>query len=127
MMQDRDAMKKIIDYIRKFNHRLVSPIWEGNAAVRFLCMGHLDIAHALGFELEQVTPVLKIVKEGQLKDKAQLDQLIQNHQFNFEQLKDEIQRLYYLREKFPDSLHGGGCFGPLTVVSDILFPFRSYV
>lgn len=35
-------------------------------------------------------------------------------------MKDEIQRLYYLREKFPDSLHGGGCFGPLTVVSDIL-------
>ena len=54
----------IIDYVKQFDHTLVSPIWGGEKTFEFLCYGHLDMAEALGFELENVSSALTIVKEN---------------------------------------------------------------
>jgi MtaA/CmuA family methyltransferase len=112
--------EKIIEYIRKQNHRLVSPIWGGEKAFPFLCLGHLEISKALGFELEQATPVLTIVKAGQLTSEEELDILIQKRQFNYNYFNSEVEYLLQMKKENSECLCGGGCFGPLTVVSGIL-------
>ncbi len=110
----------IIDYIKQFDHTLVSPIWGGEKAFEFLCYGHLDMSEALGFELEQATPVLTIVKENQLTTREQLDKMIKEHRFDYSGFDNEIGYLKEMKQQHPDKLCGGGCFGPLTVVSGIL-------
>ena len=110
----------IIEYIKQFDHRVVSPIWGGEKAFHFLCYGHLDISKDLGFELEQATPVLTIVKENQLTTNEQLDELIKKHEFDFTGFENEVKCLIQMKKDNPDKLCGGGCFGPLTVVSGIL-------
>lgn len=110
----------IVDYINQFNHRVVSPIWGGEKAFHFLCYGHLDMAEALGFELEQVTPVLTIVKENQLTTEEELNQLIYKHEFDYSGFSNEIKYLKQMKKEQKEYLCGGGCFGPLTVVSGIL-------
>lgn len=110
----------IIDYIKQFDHPLVSPIWGGEKAFDFMCYGHLDISKDLGFELQQVTPVLTIVKEKQLTKEEQLDELIQKHAFDYTGFENEVNCLKDLKKEYPDRMWGGGCFGPLTVVSGIL-------
>lgn len=110
----------IIDYIKQFDHILVSPIWGGEKAFEFLCYGHLNMSKDLGFELEQATPVLTIVKENQLTTNEQLDKLIEAHEFDYAGFENEINYLRQMKEENPDKMWGGGCFGPLTVVSGIL-------
>lgn len=110
----------IIDYIKQFDHTLVSPIWGGEKAFDFLCYGHLDMSAALGFELEQATPVLTIVKENQLTTEEQLNKLIEAHEFDYSGFENEIHYLRQMKAEHSDRLCGGGCFGPLTVVSGIL-------
>lgn len=111
---------RIIDYIKQFDHVLISPIWGGKQAFHFLCLGHLDISQALGFELEQITPVLTIVKENQLKTLEELKAHMENHSPDYELLKGEASYISSCKEEYPGELCGGGCFGPLTVVSGIL-------
>ena len=47
--------REIIDYITQFETTQVSPIWGGAQVFHFLCLGHLNMAQALGFELEYVS------------------------------------------------------------------------
>lgn len=112
--------KKVIDYIRRQLEILVSPIWGGKKAFPFLCLGHLEIANAMGFELEQVTPVLTIVKEGQMKNHDRLHEMERKREFHDSYFASEIRTLEEIKRRDPGGICGGGCFGPLTVVSDIL-------
>ena len=97
----------IIDYIKQFDHTLVSPIWGGEKAFDFLCYGHLDMSAALGFELEQATPVLTIVKENQLTTEEQLNKLIEAHEFDYSGFENEIHYLRQMKTEHPDRLCGG--------------------
>lgn len=110
----------IIDYIKQFDHTLVSPLWGGERAFDFLCFGHLNMSEALGFELEQATPVLTIVKENQITTDEQLDKLIEEHQFDYSGFENEYAYLKEMLQIKSGHLCGGGCFGPLTVVSGIV-------
>lgn len=110
----------IIDYIRQFDKRLVSPIWGGEKAFPFLCLGHLEISKALGFELERATPVLTVVREGQMQTEEELEALIREKIFDYSCFESEVHSLHRMKEENPGCLCGGGCFGPLTVVSGIL-------
>jgi uroporphyrinogen decarboxylase len=110
----------IIDYVKQFDHTLVSPIWGGEKTFEFLCYGHLDMAEALGFELENVSSALTIVKENQLTSQAQLDGIVAAHKFDYSGFEDEIESLREMKEQERGGLCGGGCFGPLTVVSGII-------
>ena len=116
---------KIIDEIKKSEKRLVSPIWGGEKAFHFLCLGHLDLSKALGFGLEKVSDSLTIVKEGQLETEEELDALIRDNAFDTSCFEPELQCLKgMLKERNEagrtDYWCGGGAFGPLTVASGIL-------
>lgn len=114
---------KIADYVMKKEKqqgkRVVSPIWEGEKEFDFLCMGHLEMAKAMGFELQKITPVLTAVSEGQMETADQLDRLIESGFFDESYFEREATLLYRQKEH-TKGLAGGGCFGPLTVVSGIL-------
>lgn len=116
---------KIIDEIKKSDKRLVSPIWGGQKAFHFLCLGHLDISKAMGFKLEKVSDSLTIVKEGQLAANERLEELIQCRLFDYSYfehecgcLKEMLKEREYNEKK--DYWCGGGAFGPLTVASGII-------
>lgn len=111
-------MKKVIDYIKEKDERLLSLIWGGRKEFNFLCMHHLEWADALGFEVYQATPVLKLVKENALRDEEHLDEVIEKHNFDYSYFDKEIAELKKMLETLPTP-SGGGCFGPLTVVSGI--------
>ena len=68
--------REIIDYITQFETTQVSPIWGGAQVFHFLCLGHLNMARALGFERENVSEHLTIVREGQMQTEEELDALI---------------------------------------------------
>lgn len=112
--------QSIMEYIRNTGRLTVSPIWGGEKEFPFLCLGHLEIAEAMGFKLEQATPVLKVVKEGQLPGKEALSRLICENRFDSRFFENEASFLKSRKKEHPEKLMGGGCFGPLTVVSDIL-------
>lgn len=113
-------MKQIIDYLYQFEGRLVSPIWEGEKMFPFLCLGHLACAQALGFRICQVTPVLSVVEENCIVNPEQMDAWIGKKTFDYSYFDNEIANLKRLKNGISGKLCGGGCFGPLTVVSDIL-------
>jgi len=112
-------MRHIIDYLNKYEERLVSPIWGGEKVFDFLCLGYLEISEALGFETYQATPVLRLVKESKIATEEDLDNWFSELNFNYSIFIKEIEKLRS-KEKDINVLYGGGCFGPLTVVSNIL-------
>lgn len=112
----------VVEFVKNSNELLVSPIWSGKQAFRFLCLGHLDVSEALGFELQKISPQLTIVKEGQMCTKEQLDKWINKHKVDATYLNHELDILQTLKKECCEegTLYGGGCFGPLTVVSGIM-------
>lgn len=112
--------QSVMEYIKGTGRLPVSPIWGGEKEFPFLCLGHLEIAEAMGFELRQATPVLKIVKEGQMPGQETLFRLICENRFDSRIFENEVSFLKSCKGEQPEKLLGGGCFGPLTVVSDVL-------
>lgn len=110
----------IADYVKQFDHRLVSPIWGGEKAFHFLCLGHLEMSEALGFKTEQVTPVLRQVIPGQLETEEQLAKLLRENRIDDSYVENELNMFPRMRRDGKGNLCGGGCFGPLTVASNIL-------
>lgn len=119
--EERGTMgREIIDYITQFETTQVSPIWGGAQVFHFLCLGHLNMARALGFELENVSEHLTIVREGQMQTEEELDALIHRNEFDYTSFEQETEHLRQMKAEHKEGLCGGGCFGPLTVVSGIL-------
>lgn len=113
-------MKKILDYMDTSEKCIVSPIWDGERFFYSLCMGHLEISKALGFELERISDSLTIVKEGQVRTKEQLEQVLKKKEFDYSVFEWDVNYLKGMKASGINQLWGGGCFGPLTVVSGIL-------
>ena len=112
-------MTRVINYLYQHEKRLISPIWDGEKAFEFLCMGHIKMSEALGFESYPATPRLRLVKEDTIVTNQDLQRWIDTHQFDYSVFADEVEKLGKLK-KNTDCLPGGGCFGPLTVVSGII-------
>jgi MtaA/CmuA family methyltransferase len=112
-------MEHIIDYLNKYEKRLISPLWKGKKAFNSLCLGHLKISEALGFETYQATPVLRLVKENKIVTEDDLNNWISKHKFDYSIFDEEIKELINMK-KNANGLCGGGCFGPLTIVSGIV-------
>jgi len=112
-------MLHIIEYLNEYEERLVSPLWGGKKVFNFLCLGHLEISEALGFETYQATPVLRLVKENKIITEDDLNNWIYTHKFDYSIFDREIEKLNNMKENV-DGLYGGGCFGPLTIVSGIV-------
>lgn len=112
--------RTIIDYVTQSKERIISPIWGGEKAFDFLCMGYLTQAQAMGFELKRISDQLEIVREGQLTSREQLDTLIKNKQVDHKYFQWEYDYLPQMHTWGIAKFCGGGCFGPLTVASCIL-------
>lgn len=110
----------IAEFVKQFDKPLVSPIWGGKKDFPFLCLTRMEMARALGFETYMITPVLEAVKVGQLETEEQLEKLINERKIDESYIEQEIQTLKRLKEEKAGLMIGGGCFGPLTIVSDIL-------
>lgn len=114
-MNDRE----ILEYIKKKNKRLISPIWSGEREFQFLCLHHIEFSDALGFEIYQATPSLRLVRENSIPDEKTLDNIIVKHKFKYSYFDHEVDCLKdWIRTS--SGLVGGGCFGPLTVASGIM-------
>lgn len=112
-------MKHIIDYLYEHEERLISPLWSEKREFNFLCLGYLKIAEALGFETYQATPILRLVKENKVDNEDELNNWIYTHKFDYSIFSGEVEELQKMKNN-ANGLYGGGCFGPLTVVSCIL-------
>lgn len=111
-------MKKVIDYLYEFDNRLISPIWGGEKDFEFLCLGYLDFAKAIGFDLCRINDNLMKVVDNALPDEDSLIKIEEKNYFDLAILDNEINNLLKLKKSLKVPV-GGGCFGPLTVASAI--------
>ena len=124
--------RSVTDYLREYRKQNglipVSPIWGGEKLFPFLCLDHRTLAEMLGFEVVQATPVLSAVREGQLDTAEETDAFIKTGHgksyrgSDFAELviQKEITWLRQMKDNEPEKWTGGGCFGPLTVLSGIV-------
>ena len=114
-------MENVIEHLYRQNGRMISPIGGGpRHDVDFRCLGRIPTAVSLGFESYQATPLLTAVKPGSIKSEADLDQIIRARKFDDSAFSKEVAALRQTLQESPDAYVGGGCFGPLTIASDIL-------
>ena len=108
----------IVEYVKASKQIPVCPIGAQGDLFDFLCIGRLTIAEALGFRIEQATDHLWIVAPGQ----AEGDTLPDTREKWPEdpRILGELENLRAMKRESGVPFHGGGCFGPLTVASDIL-------
>ena len=95
---------------------LVSPIWHGRRAFAFICMGHVEFCEALGFEAYRATTALRLIKPN---TKQQLKRMVEAGLLRRDRFEAQFEKLRNMKRGTGQML-GGGCFGPLTVVSDLL-------
>ncbi len=114
-------MEKVIDYLYRKNHRMISPIGASpRQDIDFRCLGRIAMATSLGFEEYQATPLLKAVKPGSIQSRADLDRIIAARSFDDTAFSGEVAALGACFREDPNAYTGGGSFGPLTAASDIL-------
>lgn len=123
---------KVLDYLREYRREHgripVSPIWGGDKAFPFLCLDHRTIAGMLGFEVVHLTSVLDGVREGQLDEAEQIEKFIQSGRGTWDSddydadsvIRSELVYLDEMKRNSSGNWIGGGCFGPLTVLSGIV-------
>ena len=124
--------KQLLDHLKEYKAETglipVSPIWGGEKLFPFLCLDHRTLAQMLGFEVVQATPVLAVVKYGQLGTDERISGFILSghgpydpgSNFREQIIEGETQYLSMMHAEQPDKWIGGGCFGPLTVLSGAL-------
>lgn len=110
--------KEMINYLNEHEGWFVSPIWDKEKAFPFLTMPHVAFCEAMGFESYQATNILKMIKSDSVRDEEHLDEIIEKRYFDYSYFDEELRQLEELKKT--EGFIGGGCFGPLTVASDIL-------
>lgn len=111
-------MKDFMAYVSSFDRRLVVPIYNCEKDLEFSCMNNVDIAKALGFHSRKVGNIEKIIPHNfdTVADVARyfsgtaIDESCMNSEINDFKAHRNICTVPF----------GGGSFGPLTVVSDIV-------
>lgn len=111
-------MKNLIDYLYQFERRLVSPIYGIECDCGFACMDKVAIAEDLGFESEDSGIVVNVVPHS-FDTLADVEAFPWNISLNGTHAKAELAHVSKWFANDP-KLHGGGCFGPLTVTACIL-------
>ena len=109
-------MKNIIDYLFDFEDRLISPIWGGDKAFDFTCLGYNEFAKALGFKLCTISDSVTNVSEDELINPNNFE-LIKNRSLDSLTIEEELKYIAKLDKKIPV---GGGFFGPLTVAGALV-------
>ena len=86
----------------------------------FLTMDRMTMARALGLETVSITAVLSGVAPGQIDSEEEIRSKLPEDSFIQSYVDAELESLQWMRSHYRDRWVGGGCFGPLTVASDIL-------
>lgn len=110
-------MDRIIDCLYRREDRLVVPIYDCDREMDFACMSHTGIAKEFGFSSYIVGGVERI-NPANFSTPGQAARYPWS-QVSHAALDQELAMFSTWRTSFPHLL-GGGCFGPLTVTSDIL-------
>ncbi len=110
--------REMIEYLNQQEGWLVSPIWDKEKEFLFLTMPHVDFCEAMGFQSYQATDILRMIKSDSVINEEHLDEIIKKHYFDYSYFEEQLRQLEELKKM--GGFSGGGCFGPLTVASDIL-------
>ena len=110
-------MEHVIDYLYKRNDRLVVPIYGCEREMDFGCMNHVAVARDFGFAYETVGGIDKICPVPFASVEEVNAYPWEN--VTYEAMRQELDNFRKWKANFKGLL-GGGCFGPLTVTSDIL-------
>ncbi len=113
-------MKSVLDFVRGLGGIPVSPIGGWPIAFHMGSLDHVDFAVAMGFEAEQATEHVRAVVPGALPSHEALREIMARGEFNYERFNEEIEYLYDCQRRHEGAPAGAGCYGPLTVASDIL-------
>ncbi len=113
-------MEKAIEHLYKHNRLLISPIGGARQDVKFRCLGRIDFAVALGFESYHATPLLTAIRPININNNNDLTLILKECKYNNAVFESEIAGLRESLQNDPEVYLGGGCFGPLTMASDIL-------
>lgn len=111
-------MTDFMEYISGFNRRLIAPIFDCEKDIDFACMNNVTIAKALGFKSQKIGNVEKIIPFG-------FKSISDTENYNWDALLDagymeaELADFETFRSRCKTPL-GGGSYGPLTIVSDIM-------
>lgn len=112
-------MKKIIDYLYEKDHRIVSLIGDCEKEFDFMCLHNIKIAKALGFKTSMVAENLEKVVPVKIESVYDIYELRSVTNFDYRIFQKEFE-VIKAKKLITDKPLGGGCFGPLTIASDIL-------
>lgn len=112
-------IRKVIDYLYKFEKRLICPIGPYEKDFDFLCLGDVAFSKALGFKTFNVRNTLEKVVEGQILTEDDLIKVEEKKYFDYSYFDKELEKLKKAKKNSYKPF-GGGCFGPLTIASDII-------
>lgn len=111
-------MKKLIDYLYRFDRRLVSPIYDVEKDFGFGCMDKVAIAEDLGFTSEE-SGVVRIVTPHPFQSVEEVERFPWRISLEGEHTRNELAAVQSWCAQ-STVLQGGGSFGPLTVAACIL-------
>lgn len=111
-------MKKLIDYLYRFDHRLTYAIYGIENDFGFGCMDKTAIAEDLGFELVQAGVVIG-VRPHPFSSESEVNNFPWKSAENGSNIKGELAGMFEWSKEASVPV-GGGCFGPLTVTALIL-------
>jgi len=111
-------MKSVIDYLFNFENRIISPIWDGEKAMEFMCLGYNEIASALGFKICENSNNVRGIAENELINPNNVGQL-NNRSLAPSAVEAELKHIDEWRKTLKISF-GGGFFGPLTVAGNLV-------
>ena len=111
-------MEKIIDFLYRFERRLVCPIYGADKDFSFACMDKVSIAEDLGFPSEPSGVVRNVVPHP-FRSAAEAASFPWNISLGGENTQNELRAVAgWIKDSAVPQ--GGGCFGPLTVAACIL-------
>ena len=112
-------MQRFIDMLFEQERRLIAPIWDRGADLKFSCWGFIGFAEAMGFSSYQATDNIVRICDDSLPDNEALRQISRKGFFDQQMFENELAVLEGIKEKNSIPV-GGGCFGPLTIAGAIL-------
>lgn len=111
-------MKSVIDYLFDVDKRIISPIWDGEKAMEFMCLGYNEIASSFGFTICETSNNLRGIPENELINPNNVGQL-SHRSIAQSVVQAELDSINEWRKSLNVPL-GGGFFGPLTVAANLV-------
>lgn len=113
-----ERVKEMIDYLFNFEKRIISPIWDGEKAMEFMCLGYNEFAEALNFKLCKNSDKVVGIDENELINPNNVE-CLRDRSLNPSTVKEELDHVDKLKKTIK-VLFGGGFFGPLTVAGTLV-------